>query len=672
MDGYPSVVDISSDDEFGVNKENTDYFEWLSKLLDEDDDGEKGGDDSDDVVVVGEVLAKPNRKRKLPSSYGDGHVDDDDDCVVLEGDPNKKSDEAKDWDDGSYDLVIVGEKGQVACRDYPHSRNQCAKFPFKSMPHSSFCDLCHCYVCDSPAPCNRWGTGDSDADHCHATDKVEFWNRERKKVQMKKNAAAPIPKLTGASLSTVPSLFSRFPPIPFARPNSSVSSAWPMSNPTVSAAPSTGRVPPSPVPPFGSSSTSVSLAPPVCRVPPSPVPPFGSSSTSVSLAPPVCRVQLHPRFSQANNPVTSDGFQNYQAAPPAQSLHSVVPSSQPHQSAQHTSQPLPLTRKYSRSTPTVPVSHPLNRFTSHPSPQLVPGATSTGNFNSSFNLPNIISQSSRRPSFSSVSSGAQSNGSYPHLNSCSNNLVQGERGSSLGPCSATSHLTWKRARVPNRALGQNQSVHIPNNDFSLSYSQPSMNLQQAAKSVGTSTTTPLMLPETTHHESLDLVVCRASSLLGLDQIQTDPSVASQVQQYDPLAAQPSDGLYVDKEINYAVAADWDPLHVSSDLLNNPLHVSFDLLNNPIENRQQVDDFELKEAQVSRTEFFPLHEEQSAYPRIMSPSLGGLMDYCPSSRGFGFDSWILENTSILGEETFLSGINCASTEPASLDVGNIGF
>ncbi|XP_019106431.2 uncharacterized protein LOC104899316 isoform X2 [Beta vulgaris subsp. vulgaris] len=81
----------------------------------------------------------------------------------------------------------------VACRDYPHARHLCAKFPFSSTSHESRCDLCHCYVCDSLAPCSLWGSGVSSIDHCHATDKEEFWKLERKRLRQVKNPPLPMP-----------------------------------------------------------------------------------------------------------------------------------------------------------------------------------------------------------------------------------------------------------------------------------------------------------------------------------------------------------------------------------------------------------------------------------------------------------------------------------------------
>lgn len=218
------ILDISSDDEVGFDDSSTaDNFDWVSKFFEDvpskddvnytlDVASNGGDDDSDDVVVVGEVLAKPRRAKVLVSRCrNDGFDDDNDDCVVLNCDPDKpkqvpESGQDKCADEDSDDLVIVGEKGQVACRDYPHSRHLCAKFPFGSTPHESHCDLCHCYVCDSLAPCAYWGSGDSGLDHCCATDKVESWKLERKKMRESKNPPAPIAKPAADSLSRLAQL----------------------------------------------------------------------------------------------------------------------------------------------------------------------------------------------------------------------------------------------------------------------------------------------------------------------------------------------------------------------------------------------------------------------------------------------------------------------------------
>ncbi|WJX40643.1 hypothetical protein P8452_28096 [Trifolium repens] len=103
-------------------------------------------------------------------------------CFILDFDPFDSIDLSKlslenknnnDHDDTS-DISIVAAKGQVACRDYPHARHLCGKFPFTTTPHESFCEKCYCYVCDSVAPCKYW-TDSYDA-HCDADSN---WEEER-------------------------------------------------------------------------------------------------------------------------------------------------------------------------------------------------------------------------------------------------------------------------------------------------------------------------------------------------------------------------------------------------------------------------------------------------------------------------------------------------------------
>ncbi|KAB5569836.1 hypothetical protein DKX38_003629 [Salix brachista] len=204
MDSNSVVFDISSDEELAIEepKEFDDDCNWLTELLRNFD---KENDDSDDVVIVGEYKPpKPKSKSKSSNQMADikFFLDDDDDCVVLSGDPEKPvaaaadvcRNEADSSDDGD-DVLVVGEKGQVACRDYPHPRHLCVEFPFGSTPHERHCHLCHCYVCDSIAPCVHWGTGFSTSDHCHATDKQELWKTQREFCRIGKDAPVPVSKL---------------------------------------------------------------------------------------------------------------------------------------------------------------------------------------------------------------------------------------------------------------------------------------------------------------------------------------------------------------------------------------------------------------------------------------------------------------------------------------------
>lgn len=116
MASAPLILDISSDDEPGGGLVGApldgggDDFAWLSELLDADD--KEPDSDSDEVVVVGEVInAKPKSKfSKLTVR------DADDDCIVLEADPDKPVALVGDEVGGSDELLVVGEKGQVITR----------------------------------------------------------------------------------------------------------------------------------------------------------------------------------------------------------------------------------------------------------------------------------------------------------------------------------------------------------------------------------------------------------------------------------------------------------------------------------------------------------------------------------------------------------------------------
>ncbi|XP_057743106.1 uncharacterized protein LOC130961311 [Arachis stenosperma] len=199
----PEVLEISSDEEQGPEKrlKSVDY-DWIREFLgmsdsDSDDDGKS--DDSDDVIIIREN--KPHQPKSKSSTVAVKNLldDEDGDCVVLDGDPENGVTCLDDEPTGSDELLVVGEKGQVACRDYPHARHACAKFPFSSTPHETHCDQCHCYVCDSLAPCLMWGTGLHILDHCHANDKTELWKNQRKNFKL--GNFSPLPALTNHGTS---------------------------------------------------------------------------------------------------------------------------------------------------------------------------------------------------------------------------------------------------------------------------------------------------------------------------------------------------------------------------------------------------------------------------------------------------------------------------------------
>ncbi|XP_065003135.1 RPM1 interacting protein 13-like [Musa acuminata AAA Group] len=109
----------------------------------------------------------------------DDEDEDDDDCFILPYNPflddqlDLKRRLYLDDPPLSDDVTVVAERGQVACRDYPHSRHLCTKYPFSKTPHPIHCQKCYCYVCDEPAPCRVWDK------HCHAYDKSCYWKTAR-------------------------------------------------------------------------------------------------------------------------------------------------------------------------------------------------------------------------------------------------------------------------------------------------------------------------------------------------------------------------------------------------------------------------------------------------------------------------------------------------------------
>lgn len=121
--GNPVVVDITSDEDSPATEVCDTDIDWKEFFVRLDSDAgviqnsDKVRDsDSDDVFVVREVLAKPklaNESSPLVAQVDD----DDDDCVVLDGDPDKPKVQFPDPDlasgGDSDELFIVAEKGQV-------------------------------------------------------------------------------------------------------------------------------------------------------------------------------------------------------------------------------------------------------------------------------------------------------------------------------------------------------------------------------------------------------------------------------------------------------------------------------------------------------------------------------------------------------------------------------
>lgn len=117
--GNHEVVDVSSDEE-----EVDEDFDWLNDL---------SSDSTDVVEVLSEMKGSVDSHYRKPKAL----EEDDDDCVILDGDPDKttKTDTdklANDDDDDDDEVLVVGQKGEVLYSN--HTSISCISFVFFFSP----------------------------------------------------------------------------------------------------------------------------------------------------------------------------------------------------------------------------------------------------------------------------------------------------------------------------------------------------------------------------------------------------------------------------------------------------------------------------------------------------------------------------------------------------------
>jgi hypothetical protein len=203
-----AVLDISSSDDEREVVRSSSFKRSLAPVANDDDD---------EVIVIDKPywFEKPNWHSKRPKNRRQIEESEQNDCWVLDGDPDKVDPDPGSCTDEKEDLVVTAEKGPVACRDFPHPRHFCVIFPFNSTPHEKHCILCHCYVCDKLAPCLHWGKGNAINDHCHSSDKEEKWTKLRNFHKMRKTPSMAIPN----SFNAIFSLATRGSSVPGSRSN---------------------------------------------------------------------------------------------------------------------------------------------------------------------------------------------------------------------------------------------------------------------------------------------------------------------------------------------------------------------------------------------------------------------------------------------------------------------
>ncbi|KAG2239866.1 hypothetical protein Bca52824_091392 [Brassica carinata] len=139
-------------------------------------------EEEDETPLTGILCLKQRQDMKV--------FEEKEDCFILDFDPNDSFDHSKELSSSDNpegdddDVAIVHEKGQVACRDFPHPRHLCSKYPFETTNHLLHCDKCYCYVCDVAAPCPFWNPVYYGS-HCEAKEEKK-WQHLRKLFQQKR------------------------------------------------------------------------------------------------------------------------------------------------------------------------------------------------------------------------------------------------------------------------------------------------------------------------------------------------------------------------------------------------------------------------------------------------------------------------------------------------------
>lgn len=120
---HVAVVELSSDEDEIDTRVDMDYFNWLNDVMEAVDEK---SDSTDVVEVLSEVKGSVDSQYRKPNSSNQALIDDDDDCVILDGDPEKTTKTAafedndklaKNCDNDDDDVLVVGQKGEVCLND---------------------------------------------------------------------------------------------------------------------------------------------------------------------------------------------------------------------------------------------------------------------------------------------------------------------------------------------------------------------------------------------------------------------------------------------------------------------------------------------------------------------------------------------------------------------------
>lgn len=131
----------------------------------------------------------PIKSEKRAAVHPPEYEKDDGEVVQVQHPPKKSRVDAPAGSSSSAaddECVITGSTGTHPLIDFAHARWNCCKYPVAQVPET-YCQNCHCVICDVPASeCELWG------EHCAANPHHAEVQRQR--AFKKKNGAMPAAK----------------------------------------------------------------------------------------------------------------------------------------------------------------------------------------------------------------------------------------------------------------------------------------------------------------------------------------------------------------------------------------------------------------------------------------------------------------------------------------------
>eukprot|EP00966_Prymnesium_polylepis_P030210 702232-Prymnesium_polylepis.1 len=143
-----------------------------------------------------EEAMPPIKSEKRAAVHPPNYESDDGEVLQVQQNPKKARVDAAGSSAADDECVITGTTGENPLIDFAHARWNCCKHPIAVGKEQTYCQNCHCVICDVPASeCELWGQ------HCTANPHDSEVQRQR--AFKKKNGAMPAVKCQLSQLKQV-------------------------------------------------------------------------------------------------------------------------------------------------------------------------------------------------------------------------------------------------------------------------------------------------------------------------------------------------------------------------------------------------------------------------------------------------------------------------------------